>query len=68
MEQIFYVTKLKNRNYNVKTTYNNYQIIMDSVKGICIYMDTTDKSILIKSYRHLNVNTAITYLFNKEML
>ncbi len=41
---------------------------MDSVKGIGIYMDTTDKSILIKSYRHLNVNTAITYLFNKEML
>lgn len=67
--QTFNVCKLSTGNYSVKTNYNSYMINVNSVKGIAIYMEGTTNSgnWLIKSYRHTNILTAISYLFKKEI-
>lgn len=68
MHQIFNIKKINKNRYQIKTTYNQYLVLIDNNKGIGIYMEFENNSnILIKQYCHSNIQTAINYLFKKEI-
>jgi hypothetical protein len=68
-KQEFYVIKNNKCQYFVRTNYGSFQIIIDDVKGIGIYMQLDEcPNTLIKQYRHIKVEKAIEYLFKKEIL
>lgn len=52
----------------VKTSYCEYEVISDKIKGIAIYLMVEGRGHLIKQYNHTNINTAIKYLIKKSLI
>lgn len=64
---IFNITKVKSNLYRIKTTYNEFELILDENKGIGVYM-ICDKGILIKQYHHLKIEVALNFLIKKYLI
>lgn len=69
MTHFFNVRKHSDNTYLVDTKFNKYELKVDEVKGIGIYLITDESGcgILIKSMKHTHIEKAIIYLWDKTI-
>jgi len=63
----FKIIKIKTDLFIVKTIYNEFQIIVDKVNGVAIYMMAEERGYLIKKYQHQKIDVALNYLIKKYL-
>lgn len=60
-QYIFNVTRINKNLYGIKTTYNEFQMKVDAVKGIGIYL-MCPSGTLIKQYRHTKIEMGLNWI------